>query len=469
MSDFSTKIFAATRVDGLGGRLLAMVNAKALADRMGCRFGFTWNGQSIKQMQFHKVERVDAVFSADFVEKYWLGEAVDSARFRVLDGMFTRGSLEADARRTGLQGWTCNDFNNLKSWRQGWFKARLPANRPAALRHQAFGGFGFSPAIEAAIAAAGERRFSRPAAALHLRSGDIVYGTYRWRLEFGDKVIPAPLARQIVAKLASKGLATLLIGQDRAMLDYLKSETGALLTEDFGSNEFADETHKAFFEMALMARCRQIYAGSSVFATIASVMGNVPVFKTKALFSRGRTANLILEELKSREADYHPLEAAFGYQRAFYMLEGRISPARAREILEKAFALDPENRAYALKIVSSHFREKNFAAGETVLKAFMTREFEASGKMPTEIMRLLTSRSWRGLVMKNDFDVYLAAGKAGYAYAAACAAQIHAALGKTEAALAMAALSLKADPGNRLFQENELAIRSGAGAKSDDA
>ncbi|UCI09143.1 hypothetical protein [Mesorhizobium sp. B1-1-8] len=410
------------------------------------------------------------MFSADFVEKHWLGEEIDINRFSVLGGAFTRGSLEADARRTDLQGWTCDDFNVLGSWRQGWFKARLPANRPAIMRHQAFGGFGFSAAIKAAIAAAGEYRFSRPAAALHLRSGDIVYGTYRSRLEFGEKVIPAPLARQIVSKLASKGLATLLIGQDRAMLDYLKSETGALLSEDFGVNEFTDQTSRAFFEMGLMARCRQIYAGSSVFATIASVMGNVPVFRTKALFNQGRTAHIILEELRIREADYRPMEAAFGYQRAFCLLENRISPARARGILEKALALDLENRVYILKIVASHFREKNYAAGEAMLRAFMTREFDASGKIPTGIMQLLISRSWRGLVMSGDFGLYLAAARAGCAYAAACAAHIlHAALGRTEAALAMAALSLKADPGNKLFQENEFVIRSGTSAKSSQA
>jgi hypothetical protein len=34
-------LIAATRIDGLGGRLLAMANAKSLADTLGCRFGFT--------------------------------------------------------------------------------------------------------------------------------------------------------------------------------------------------------------------------------------------------------------------------------------------------------------------------------------------------------------------------------------------------------------------------------------------
>jgi len=463
LSELSTKIFAATRTDGLGGRLLAIVNAKSLADRMGCRFGFTWNGRSVEQMEFHAVERVDKVFSADFVEKHWLGDEIDVTRFGVLDGAFSRHSLEAEAGRPGLLGWTCNEFGILRSLRQGWFKARLPANRPRRWRQQAFASLGFAPAVKAAIAAAEERRFSRPMAALHLRSGDIVYGSYRSRLEFGEKVIPAPLARGIVSKLASKGLATLLIGQDRAMLAYLKSETGALVAEDFGAGAFTDEMLKAFFEMALMARCRQIYAGSSAFATIASAMGGAPVLRSKALFNQGRTADLILDELRIRGADYHPLEAAFGYQWAFRLLEGRIRPAGTREILEKALALDPENRAYALKIVASHFREKNYLYGEALLKAFMTKEFDTSGEMPTEIMQLLTSRSWRGFVMGNDFEFYLAAARAGHAYATACAAHIlHVALGRTQAALAMAALPLRADPANRLFQENELAIQRSA-------
>jgi len=468
LSEFSTKIFAATRTDGLGGRLLAMVNARSLADRMGGRFGFTWNGQSVEHMEFHAVERVDKVFSADFVEKHWLGEEIDVTRFNSLDGAFSRYSLEAEARRPGLLGWTCNEFGILRSLRQGWLKARLPANKPARWRYQAFASLGFAPAVKAAIAAAEERRFSQPMAALHLRSGDIVYGSYRSRLEFGEKVIPATLARGIVSKLAAKGLATLLIGQDRAMLAYLKSETGALVAEDFGAGAFTDEMLKAFFEMALMARCRQIYAGSSAFATIASAIGGAPVLRSKALFNQGRTADLILEELRIRGADYHPLEAAFGYQWAFRLLEGRIRPAGTREILEKALALDPENRAYVLKIVASHFREKNYLHGEAILKAFMTNDFDTSGEMPTEIMQLLTSRSWRGFVMENDFALYLAAARAGHAYAAACAAHIlHVALDRTQAALAMAALPLKADPANRFFQENELAIRRSATALSN--
>jgi len=471
LSDFSTKTLAATRADGLGGRLLAMVNAKCLADKMGCRFGFTWNRRSIDDMQFHIVDSVDKVFAADFIERHWLGEKIDTARFGVLDGTrFTRSSLAADALQNGFQGWICDDFRILRSFRQGWFRAMLPANRSARSRHRTFGTFGFSEPVRATIAAAGKSRFSRPMAALHLRSGDIIHGNYRSELEFCDKVIPAPLAKAIVSKLASKGLATLVIGQDRATLDYLKSETGAFLADDFGASQFEDETLKAFFEMALMARCRQIHAGSSVFATISSVMGGIRVIRPRALFGNRGTATVILDELKARQSDYHPLEAAFGYQSAFVLTEHSTSPAQARRILEKAAALDPQNPAYALKMAAGYFRDRNYQGGEAVLKAFMLKEVDARAENPMRILQVLTRPSARGHIMAGDFELYLAAAKAGYPYAAACSAQIlHAALGRTEAALAMAALSLKAEPANRLFQEIESAVRASATASDSSS
>lgn len=457
---------AATRADGLGGRLLAMVNAKCLADKLGCRFGFTWNRRSIDDMQFHIVDSVDKVFATDFIEKHWLGETIDAARYGVLDGTrFTRSSLAADARRNGSQGWICDDFRILKSFRQGWFRAMLPANRSARSRHRTFGTLGFSEPVKATIAAADGRRFSWPMAALHLRSGDIIHGNYRSQMEFCEKVIPAPLAKAIVSKLASKGMATLVIGQDRATLDYLKSETGAFLSDDFGAGQFEDGTLKAFFEMALMARCRQIYAGSSVFATMSSVMGGIRVLRPKALFGDRGTAAAILDELKARQSDYHPLEAAFGYQSAFLLMEDSIGPAQARGILEKAAALDPQNPAYALKMAAGYFREQDYRGGEAILKAFMLREIDAGAENSMQIMQVLTSPSWRGHVMAGDFELYFAAARAGCPYAAACSAHnLHTALGRTEAALAMAALSRKAEPANRLFRDIELALRTAAAA-----
>lgn len=448
--DPQSKLIAATREDGLGGRLLAMVNAKALADTLGYRFGFTW--WPMHDDEFHSVEKVDKIFSADFIEKHWLGERVEPTGFEVLEEVaFTRASLDAAAGRRSLRGWICNEFKILDFFRGGPELVR---------RSETLRGFGFSQAVNQAFDAADRRPFPGPTAALHLRSGDIVRGKYRFMLDFSDKVVASTLVKSIASELSSKGLTTLLIGQDRATLEYLRSQTGALLSDDLGSAEFQDETLRAFFEMRLMARCRTIYAGNSVYASVASTMGDIALVHPKTLFGGSKAAEMILGELSRHQSDYHPLEAAFGYQSAFLDLEGQISPTRAKDILGKAYALDPENDIYPLKIAAAFFRNRDYRSGEAVLKGLMTRQFEASSAMPLRAIGVLVGRSWLGHVMSKDFEFFFAAAADGHPYAAACSAHIlHVVFGKLEPARRMIAMSLEAEPDNALFKRIKRHIR----------
>ncbi|MGX5801745.1 hypothetical protein ACWGS9_10915 [Bradyrhizobium sp. Arg314] len=458
LSDPASTLIAATRTDGLGGRLLAMANAKTLADTSGYRFGFTWNRKVAADKAFHTVEIADRIFSPDFIEKYWLGESVKASDFGIVDMAALGGrDLGEVAKERKLRGWICDDFLVLQS-----NAAQVLERRAETLR-----GFDYSATVKEAIAAADRSRFPGPMAALHLRSGDIVHGKHRASLVFAEKVIPSTLARAIVSELSSRGVTTLLIGQHRPTLDYLRAETGAMLTGDFGADAFADETLRAFFEMALAARCRQIYSGSSIFAEIASLMGGAPLMRAAALFDAPRAANIILDELKVHQADYHPREAAFGYQVAFLAMEDKIAPRRARELLDKAYALDPENDAYTLKIASSFFRERDYASGEAVLKSVVTRQFQARRKIPVTIMRLLGEVLFRRCPYAADFEFFLAAGEAGYPYAAACSAWI---LQQTTAdrdrALAMAHRAVKAAPVDPILRKVRQRILQGKRPKS---
>ncbi|WP_245429874.1 hypothetical protein [Mesorhizobium sp. WSM3859] len=448
--DPQSKLIAATREDGLGGRLLAMVNAKALADTLGYRFGFTW--WPMHDDEFHSVERVDKIFSTDFVEKYWLGEWVEPSGFDVLaEVAFTRASLDAAAGRRSLRGWICNEFRIPDFFHGGPELVR---------RSETLRGFGFSQAVNQALDAADRRPFPGPTAALHLRSGDIVRGKYRFMLDYSDKVVASTLVKSIASELTSKGLTTLLIGQDRATLEYLRSQTGALLSDDLGSAEFEDETLRAFFEMRLMARCQTIYAGSSVYASVASTMGDIALVHPKTLFDGSKAAEMILGELSRHQSDYHPLEAAFGYQTAFLDLEDQIGSARAKDILEKAYKLDPENDLYPLKIAAALFRERDYRSGEAVLKALMTSQFEASLAMPVRAIGVLIGRSWRGHAMSKDFESFFAAAADRHPYAAACSAHIlHVVFGKLKPARRMIAMSLEAEPDNALFKRIKRHIR----------
>jgi hypothetical protein len=189
-------------------------------------------------------------------------------------------------------------------------------------------------------------------------------------------------------------------------------------------------------------------------------MGDIALVHPKTLFGGSKAAEMILGELSRHQSDYHPLEAAFGYQSAFLDLEGQISPTRAKDILGKAYALDPENDIYPLKIAAAFFRDRDYRSGEAVLKALMTRQFEASSAMPLRAIGVLVGRSWLGHVMSKDFEFFFAAAADGHPYAAACSAHIlHVVFGKLEPARRMIAMSLEAEPDNALFKRIKRHIR----------
>lgn len=445
--DPASMLIVANRKDGLGGRLLAMANAKGLADRLGYRFGFTWSDTKIIDEGSHTVDVVGKIFDAAFIEKHWLGEKIKKAHFGFVgDRDFTPAGMRAAEKQRRLRGWICDEFHALDFFHDD--------NAEPVARSEALRAFGFSPAVREAMDAAGRCRFPGPMAALHLRSGDIIYGQNRRRMVFTEKAIPSALAKAIIAELSSRGLTTLLIGQDDAALDYLKAETGAMRTSDFGVGQFTEEVLDAFFEMALMARCQQIHASGSIYAVVASLMGGKPCIGTSGLFSHSRAVEIITDELRERPSDYHRLDAAFGYRWAFRSMEDEISPARARELLAKAQALDPENDAYDLKIAAAYFHEGDHAAGEAILKSLMTSQWPQGTRMPLPMMDMLTTKHGGYRAMARDFDGFLAAARAGHPYAMACSAYILVeALDDRASGMEMMARLVRMEPANPIFRK----------------
>jgi hypothetical protein len=135
--------------------------------------------------------------------------------------------------------------------------------------------------------------------------------------------------------------------------------------------------------------------------------------------------------------------------------------------LDKAYALDPENDAYALKIASAWFRERDYPPGEAVLKTVMTRQFRERPKIPLMVMRLLGDLLFRRYPLARDFEFFFAAGEAGYPYAAACSAWIlQETAADRERALAMAHRAVKAAPADAILRKIRQRILQGRRPKA---
>jgi tetratricopeptide (TPR) repeat protein len=442
-----------SRKDGIGGRLISMINAKLIAQRVGCRFGFTWNRDAPVNKTFHVVDPVDKIFSVDFIERYWLGESIPENEFLALPEMeFTQRDLRETLRGKDTRGWICNELNVLRRFRDTPPILNFLGFGETLRTKNVFRQLDFAPEVQVAFATAHRQAMARPMAAIHLRSGDIVYGKFR-RFQYTTKAIPSALVKALAGQLAALGMDVLLVGQDRATLEYLKKETGAYLTTDYGASDFSDATTREFFEIALMSRCRRIYAGSSYFAALASAIRGIPVDKLTQMIRTSDAAELVLKELNVHGASYHPLEAAFGYQWSFRGLEHSLRKERAEEILLRARDLDPENEAYSVKLAALYFCHSDADGGERLLASLMENDLGTTSKMPTQSMQTFASMTSSGPFIGREFDFVKQAAERGYAHAAAYCANLHFARGEPEKARRLIGLALQADSSSEAFQK----------------
>jgi len=450
----SDAIFVATRQDGLGGRLRAMTNAKFLASQAGCRFGFVWRKKGVAEPDFHHIDTAAAIFDSTFLEKYYLGKRLNPTGYVALgEEQFTLASLRANAEEKKLNGWICEKLNIVDKLQAG---SSVKSDGLA----RAFCEIGFAEPIREVFEHARSVHLPNRNAALHLRSGDIVRGRYRIRLRPAQKVISSLLAKAIIRRLQEQGREVILIGEDQNTLEYIKSETGCRLIDDFNPPPQSEPMQRVFFEMAMMSRCADIYAGSSsMFAKMASMIGRVPLHSPTDLFDHAEQADALRRELHECGADYHPLEAAYGYLSA-YLATQESGENDGETLLENAYAIDPANDFYPVKLASFRFGKTQYRQGEAILARHFTTGKNAEVKDANQSLEWMTRMEPDGWFdWEDDLPLFLAAAEAGMPFSAAFVSVALAGLGDVNQANEFADRALASQPQNKLFRRVKGRVR----------
>jgi hypothetical protein len=446
------KLFAATRTDGFGARLVAIVNAMFLAHETGWGFGFTWNAATVANNVFHPVEGAAAIFDRSFLDEHHLGAKLDGTGFAQLgDTPFSIAQLRA--RAAGVKGWNCDHLEITRRM----IAAEAVKQEGTA---RAFRRIRFAEPFRDAIRAADAAPLPGPMTAIHLRSGDIVHGPFRRQPKFAAKVIPSALAKAMIRLLRERGTDVILFGEHHDTLHYLKSETGCRLVEDFEGPSPDEGTVRALFEMVLMSRCAEIYARDSMFAVMASTIGSAPIRSPDALLGEDRHLRVLLEELKNNASAYHPLEAAYGYLYAYTRLPRDAGAERQEQLLDQAYRFDPSNDFYSLKKAAFRFAEGRYREGEAILSRLYPAIDKAAALLAERAIRLLGLKIWgHDPDWRDDFPLFKAAALAGMPNAAACCALYLNAHGDRPGALEMIGRARAAQPRNLLFRRVARTIR----------
>lgn len=256
--------FVSNRTDGLGERLRSIVNALYLTHRFSGQFVFDWAVKTGGQAAFHSICELHDIFSDEFIQSHY---ALHYAS--LLDQ-----AVEVQVEQ--LQALTDSSF--LSEWHKV-FVPQMPIYRylPSLRSDIANGGFlnsfnaiGFSEQARSVISSVKAMSLPSDLLAVHLRAGDIMYGSFRLNARFCRKAIPYQLADSLLESFAATKQQVILFGQDNNLISYLAAKHGVLVASTLLNDLSSNSAHQALAEIILMSKCKQIIAGSSGFAILAS-------------------------------------------------------------------------------------------------------------------------------------------------------------------------------------------------------
>lgn len=406
-----TKTVFSNRSDGLGERLCAMINAMRIADVLDIPFGISWTDKvwnpDYEQLTADKTKHVigqsiiakEMMFSKDFIQA-----CVNNTIKKSDLAPFPKAGLSKDAVKAAkTMGWV-TDQRYLEKSCSKEFLATLKMSSA-----EAFDQIGFSLRIRTIISEARQLDLP-PFVALHLRSGDMVYGKVReWGL-WGDKVINPLIAGDIIEKAKKKGQSVLVFGQDQQVLKGLQKAHGVHLAGTFSQLLGYNATERAMFEIILMSRATDIISGDSGFSRAASMIAGKNMLGIFSQYSAIGYSDVTLAALKNPSIDLHPMMAAYAYWQAYAFGRTLRSVPQLIEIVTKAAELDPANEMYNVIRAALHYRLGADDAAENIIKARLAAfdGGKASIKHPF-IKQLLFRYFTPKFVHDEQFDDYIAA------------------------------------------------------------
>jgi hypothetical protein len=370
MAVSAQRLFLVDRNDGFGARLAAMLDAIWLARQFDGHFAFHWPDTGVSQAH-NAIAARTSVFAPRFLAEHHVeADRVASLRLRTLVSVppDVDAALQAAA---GLDGFRVQGGRLGAEARRRLGPARLASEWRAAFRS-----IGFSPALQRARRLAAAVPIARNTVALHLRAGDIVYGSYRASGAFHGRVIPYPVAFEVLRRRAEAGAPLLVFGQDRALCDHARRAWNAALAEDLAAEHGFDTVANALFEIALMSRCREIIAGNSAFSLAAARIAGKRIRPPGSIVPAAEARALIVTALQDPDDPCAPapLQKAMAAWHAVRAGGFDLGDPTSLAMVDAAIRYDPPNPYYRAVAAIARYRSGATAEAERLMLEALTGE-----------------------------------------------------------------------------------------------
>lgn len=349
------------RTDGLGERLCALINTIRLADALGTDFKFHWTADiwnpvyhliSEKQKNTvlgQSIASQEEIFSEEFIKKYEL-DTYHAKKFRSCpQGPMTLAKFRQDQENHEFEGWTPSQ-RFLENDCDPEFLKTIQKSSADAFRT-----IGFTPEIENLIFRAAEEKIEE-FDAVHLRSGDMVFGEVRKWGQWSNKVLNPSVTRHLIHDIKKKGRSVVLFGQDVDGLTKMAAELNCHFVGNMIPEDAKTPTQRAIFEIMLMSRAKTIYAGYSGFSRAACMIANIRAKTPNRLYDTQDYVDITLNDLGRDGNTDHPLSKAYGYWQVFDLGRQYFSLPQQLRFMQKAAQYDPENLLYTVNASALLYR-----------------------------------------------------------------------------------------------------------------
>ncbi|MEM7462964.1 MAG: hypothetical protein AAF362_09805 [Pseudomonadota bacterium] len=351
------KSIVSVRTDGLGGRIWSLLCTMLEAEKQGCDFKFTWHNNNLMMIrEFHTLPTAEEMFSEQFLEAHYLVSLAEIGD----EDVTTEGN------------------------RSNEFLAEY--NGPKNLKRQ-FDRIGFRSPYSDAVQMAEAAKVPENAVAMHVRSGDIIFGKVRERTRFLGKTIPLPVAQSIVRDLVENGRPVIVFCQDEHSISLLVEE-GAVPAAKYLPAEIGSEQERDLFEIVLMSKCSEILAGGSVFAMTACLIGQASLRNPADNFSAEEIINIVEGYCTGeRRVDGHIAAHALKY--IYYNFPDVLDADHRIGLIKRMRDYDPDNRLYSFILAYEFAKCGKLEDADNVLKERLYLEYEEKKRMPCKSMKLL--------------------------------------------------------------------------------
>lgn len=268
-------VFFSNRFDGFGERLRALLNTIIAAELYQGEFFFSWVDRGTGFNQFHSTANHNDIFSEKFVNDHLMEKDLIDRMDLINSQQLYAGNIE---KLLSYDGILMDRHHIAKQVNSELLKAKGYNYKDA------FDKIEFSDELMKAKNDSKNILSNQKSVAIHLRSGDIVYGAYRLAGQAWDKVVPIYVLDNLIRHYKSKGYQIVIFGQDADFCKELSFDYDIIYSANFMEQDYTI-SQESLFDITLMSQCEIIIAGNSGFATISSWIGNSLLVSYKEIVS----------------------------------------------------------------------------------------------------------------------------------------------------------------------------------------